>query len=94
VSTKPSPSPAAAADGADPVSRFESSLKELEDIVTRMERGDLPLEQSLQLFERGVTLTRECRGSLETAELRVRNLLEAQDDAKPEEPDDAEDDLV
>ena len=62
--------------GADPVSRFEASLKELEDIVARMERGDLPLEESLKLFERGVALSRECRSSLEKAELRVRNLLE------------------
>lgn len=63
-------------EGADPVSRFEASLKELEDIVARMERGDLPLDESLKLFERGVTLTRECRNSLESAELRVRNLLQ------------------
>ena len=63
--------------GTDPVSRFEASLKELEDIVARMERGDLPLEESLKLFERGVALSRECRGSLEKAELRVKNLLES-----------------
>ena len=75
MSKNPSPAPAPGAD--DAVSRFEASLKELEDIVTRMERGDLPLEESLKLFERGVALTRECRNSLETAELRVRNLLEA-----------------
>jgi exodeoxyribonuclease VII small subunit len=60
----------------DPVTRFEASLKELEDIVARMERGDLPLEESLKLFERGVALSRECRGSLESADLRVKNLLE------------------
>ena len=81
VSKNPSP-PAPGAD--DAVSRFEASLKELEDIVTRMERGDLPLEESLKLFERGVALTRECRNSLETAELRVRNLLEA--GGKPSDP--------
>lgn len=61
----------------DPVSRFEGSLSELEAIVARMERGDLPLEESLALFERGMGLTRVCRTSLETAELRVRNLLDA-----------------
>ena len=59
----------------DPVSRFEASLKELDDIVARMERGDLPLEESLRLFERGVALTRDCRGALASAELRVKNLL-------------------
>ena len=70
------PAPTADASVADPVSRFEASLKELEEIVARMERGDLPLEESLKLFERGVALTRECRNSLDSAELRVRNLLQ------------------
>jgi len=59
----------------DPVSRFESSLQELESIVSRMESGDLPLEDSLMLFERGVALTKACRDSLTTAELRVKKLL-------------------
>jgi exodeoxyribonuclease VII small subunit len=58
-----------------PVGRFEDALKELEDIVNRMERGDLKLEESLQLFERGVALAQQCRASLESAELRVRQLL-------------------
>ncbi len=77
-----SKTPAPPADGTavdpaqDPVSRFEASLKELEEIVARMERGDLPLEESLKLFERGVALTRECRTSLDSAELRVRKLLQ------------------
>ena len=61
---------------ADPAAQFEGSLKELEDIVARMERGDLPLEDSLVLFERGMTLARDCRSLLEAAELRVRNVLE------------------
>ena len=78
-SAPPSAAPDAAAPDDDAVSRFEASLKELEDIVARMEHGDLPLEESLKLFERGVELTRSCRGSLETAELRVRNLLETGD---------------
>ena len=82
MSKKPTSSaPPAASPGADPVSRFEASLKELEEIVARMERGDLPLEESLKLFERGVALTSECRSSLESAELRVRNLLDP--DATP-----------
>jgi exodeoxyribonuclease VII small subunit len=61
---------------ADPVSRFEDAMKELETILQKMERGDLRLEESLQLFERGTELTRQCRQSLDAAELRVRNLLE------------------
>jgi exodeoxyribonuclease VII small subunit len=68
---------AADAPTDDPVSRFEGSLSELEAIVARMERGDLPLEESLALFERGMGLTRVCRTSLESAELRVKNLLDA-----------------
>lgn len=60
----------------DPVSRFEEAMRELEEIVQRMERGDLRLEESLKLFERGMELSRHCRQSLDTAELRVRNLLE------------------
>ena len=66
-----------AAPAGDEVARFEDALGELEAIVERMERGDLKLEESLQLFERGVGLTRQCRTSLETAELKVKNLLAA-----------------
>lgn len=76
------PDPAAVPAGDDSVARFETSLKELEAIVARMERGDLPLEESLGLFERGMGLTKECRTSLDQAELRVRKLLEA--DAPPD----------
>ena len=72
ASTETTPAPA-----DDAVSRFEGSMKELETIVARMERGDLPLEESLSLFERGMQLTKECRTSLDRAELRVRNLLDA-----------------
>ena len=59
----------------DDVARFEAALNELEQIVARLERGELKLEESLQLFERGVALTRACRKSLDTAELKVRQLL-------------------
>jgi exodeoxyribonuclease VII small subunit len=67
----------AGAPAGDEVARFEDALGELESIVEKMERGDLKLEESLQLFERGVGLTRQCRTSLETAELKVKNLLAA-----------------
>lgn len=67
----------AAAPAVDEVARFEDALGELEGIVERMERGDLKLEESLTLFERGIGLTRQCRSSLETAELKVKNLLAA-----------------
>ena len=60
---------------ADDVARFEAALEELEQIVGKLERGELKLEESLQLFERGVALTRSCRQSLDQAELKVQQLL-------------------
>ncbi len=68
--------PDPAADDTDPVSRFEDEMKELEAIVQSLERGELRLEESLQLFQRGVELARQCRTALDSAELKVRNLLE------------------
>jgi len=63
-------------DENSPVAQFESALKELEEIVAAMERGDLPLEKSLQLFERGTQLSRQCQQALAAAELRIKTLLE------------------
>jgi exodeoxyribonuclease VII small subunit len=54
---------------------FEQALAELEALVARLERGDLPLEEALKTFERGVELTRHCQGSLKTAQQRVEILL-------------------
>jgi exodeoxyribonuclease VII small subunit len=54
---------------------FESSLAALEKIVRELERGDLPLEKSLELFEQGVRLSRECQERLNQAERRVELLL-------------------
>ena len=58
---------------------FEEIYRELEDAVRRLEAGDLSLEASLELFERGATLAEQCHASLDRAELRVRQLV-AQDD--------------
>ena len=58
---------------------FESALSELESIVKRLEDGNLPLEQSLELFERGVALSRYCHTRLEAAERRVEVLTERGD---------------
>ena len=55
---------------------FESAIGELETIVKTLEAGDLSLEQSLQLFERGVQLSRFCHTRLEDAERRVEILSE------------------
>ena len=54
---------------------FERSLSELESLVERLERGDLPLEDALKTFERGVELTRHCQTSLKAAQQKVEILL-------------------
>ena len=55
---------------------FEQSLAKLEELVQRMEKGDLSLEDSLKTFEEGVKLTRECQQALAKAEQRVKLLVE------------------
>lgn len=55
---------------------FEEQLKTLETVVEKLERGDLPLEESLSLFEQGVTLSEACKEELEAAEGRVQVLLQ------------------
>jgi exodeoxyribonuclease VII small subunit len=55
---------------------FEAAIAELESIVKKLEEGDLPLESSLQLYERGVHLSRFCHSRLEEAERRVEILNE------------------
>ena len=56
---------------------FEESMSRLEDVVSSLETGDLPLDAALERYEEGVGLVRTCRTSLETAELRVRRLVES-----------------
>ena len=58
-----------------PQKNFESSLDALEKIVRELEDGDLPLEKSLELFEQGVRLSRECQERLNQAERRIEILL-------------------
>ena len=54
---------------------FEASLDELERIVKQLEAGDLPLEQSLRLFETGMRLSADCKRQLEEAETRIEILM-------------------
>lgn len=54
---------------------FETQLAALEKVVRELERGDLPLEESLKLFEEGVRLSRECQERLNQAERRIEVLL-------------------
>jgi len=58
---------------------FETSLSELESIVAKLEEGDLPLEESLELFEKGIKLSRECRDRLAKAERRIEILIKDSD---------------
>jgi len=54
---------------------FEQSLLELESLVAKLEQGDVPLEEALKTFERGVALTRQCQTALRTAQQKVEVLL-------------------
>ena len=54
---------------------FEQALQQLEQIVQKLEKGDLPLEESLRLYEDGIRLSRLCHGTLEEAEGRIELLL-------------------
>jgi exodeoxyribonuclease VII small subunit len=74
---------------ATPVAEFERSLDELEQLVAKLEHGDLSLDDSLKAFERGVALYRNCQTALDQAELKVKLLLDPDDPASgvPFEPD-------
>lgn len=64
--------------------KFEECLQRLEKIVDELERGDVPLEQALKLFEEGVQLSASCRKELEAAEGRVEILLKQNGKFQPE----------
>ena len=68
--------------------KFEECLQKLESIVDELEKGNLPLEQALKLFEQGVELSNSCRKELEEAEGRVEILLKQNGklQAEPFEP--------
>ena len=72
-----------------PVASFEACLDELEKVVKELEGGDLSLERSLQLFERGMNLSDTCRQQLEAAETRVEVLIRKEGKlvAEPFRPD-------
>jgi exodeoxyribonuclease VII small subunit len=55
---------------------FEDTLAELESLVAHMEAGNLPLDEALRSFERGVQLTRDCQAALQAAQQRVQMLTE------------------
>ena len=63
---------------------FESCLDQLEKVVKELEAGDLQLERSLELFEKGMTLSESCRKQLEEAETRVEMLIKKDGKLQPE----------
>jgi exodeoxyribonuclease VII small subunit len=63
---------------------FEQALADLEETVEKLERGDLPLEDALKQFERGIGLARNCQLALKQAEQKVEILLQKTPDAAPE----------
>lgn len=71
-------------------STFEQNMSRLEQIVRAMERGDIPLEESLKLFQAGTELVRSCGALLDAAELQVKKILPAEDGSPLEEDFDNE----
>ena len=65
---------------------FEESLKKLEAIIGKLERGDLPLEESVRLFEEGIQLSNACKGDLEAAEGKIQILLMQKGGSRKPEP--------
>ena len=68
----PKTKPAAPKDEFD----FEAALGRLETLIAQMEQGKLPLEKSLENFEQGISLVRQCQGALKKAEQKVQILME------------------
>ena len=69
---------------------FEQALENLEELVSSMEDGELTLEESLQAFEKGIKLTRECQSALKNAEQKVQLLLNENGDTEEIDLDDVE----
>ena len=69
---------------------FEGSLKQLEEIVSKLEGGELTLDQALELFEEGIKLSRYCNAKLEEAERKVEALIKSADGSLVETPFTAE----
>jgi exodeoxyribonuclease VII small subunit len=83
VKTKP--------EKTDKLPDFENSLAELELLVARLEQGDVPLEEALKTFERGVALTRQCQTALRSAQQKVEVLLTRNGDESIESFADSDD---
>ena len=58
---------------------FEEALRALEDVVRRLETGDVPLEESISLYERGEQLRRHCQARLDAAQARIEKIVQGPD---------------
>lgn len=67
---------------------FEESLEELEKIVTRLEQGDVPLEEALDAFQKGMNLSKQCKDTLSKAEKTLTKMMTEEDKEEPFEEDD------
>jgi exodeoxyribonuclease VII small subunit len=76
------------ADKAKPVEKmsFEEALRELETIVRQLEQGDVELEQSIEIYERGAALKKHCQARLDAADLKVKQIIQGQDGEVKTEP--------
>ncbi len=76
------------ADKAKPVEKmsFEEALAELETIVRQLEQGDVELEKSIAIYERGAALKKHCEGRLKAAELKVEQIVQGKDGSVSTEP--------
>jgi len=70
-------------DGSSDTPSFEESIRRLNDIVEKLESGELPLEESVRLFEEGVKLARASQSTLDRAEKRVEELLSVDEGGNP-----------
>ena len=92
MKSKPQKSDLKSDQKTDQLPDFEQSLTELEALVTKLEQGDVPLEEALKTFERGVALTRQCQTALRTAQQKVEVLLTRNGEEAIEPFSDADDD--
>jgi exodeoxyribonuclease VII small subunit len=72
------------------LSKLEETLEDLEQLVAKLEEGEMPLNQAVKEFERGIKLTRQCQSVLKDAEQKIEILLANAEDPEPFEPDETE----
>jgi exodeoxyribonuclease VII small subunit len=77
----------ASKSASPPPPPFEAALAQLESLVTRLESGELPLDEALRTFEQGVRLTRECQSALAAAQQKVQLLMQRGDSLTVEDMD-------